>query len=113
MNAPATLNTALFGIGLNTYWPQFSGLEQRLLGYLQEIEEQLSTPSLTVLNGGLVDSLEKSDALALRLRQFSPDVIVIAISTYALSSTVLPLVQQFSVPVLIPPSSRSGRCRTA
>ncbi len=101
MNAPVTLNAALFGIGLNTYWPQFSGLEQRLLGYLQEIEEQLSTASLRMLNGGLVDSLEKSDELALRLKQFSPDVIVIAISTYALSSTVLPLVQQFNVPVLI------------
>lgn len=101
MNLPVTLNAALFGIGLNTYWPQFSGLEQRLLGYLDEIEQQLATPPLNMLNGGLVDSLEKSDALALRLKHFSPDVIVIVISTYALSSTVLPLVQQFNVPVLI------------
>ncbi len=29
-----TINIALFGIGLDTYWPQFSGLEQRLTGYL-------------------------------------------------------------------------------
>ena len=38
MNIPATLNTALFGIGLNTYWPQFSGLEQiALVNQLQPV----------------------------------------------------------------------------
>jgi L-arabinose isomerase len=78
MNAPATLNTALFGIAIPLAAVQRP--RTRLLGYLQEIEEQLSTPSLTVLNGGLVDSLEKSDALACA-QAVSPDVIVIAIST--------------------------------
>ncbi|RJT43996.1 L-fucose/L-arabinose isomerase family protein [Rahnella woolbedingensis] len=95
------LNAALFGIGLNTYWPQFTGLEARLTGYLDEIEKKLASPQVIIHNGGLVDSVEKSDTLASELKQISPDVIVIAISTYALSSTVLPLVQQFQVPVLI------------
>ena len=28
------LRIGLFGIGLDTYWPQFAGLEERLRGYL-------------------------------------------------------------------------------
>ena len=29
------LRVGLFGIGLDTYWPQFAGLEERLKGYLR------------------------------------------------------------------------------
>ncbi|WP_145588714.1 L-fucose/L-arabinose isomerase family protein [Yersinia aldovae] len=95
------INAALFGIGLKTYWPQFAGLEDRLLGYLGDIEEKIQSPKVRVINGGLIDSIEKSDQFAHQLRHDAPDVIIIYISTYALSSTVLPLVQQFKVPVLI------------
>jgi L-arabinose isomerase len=31
----------LFGIGLDTYWPQFKGLKERLLGYQAYISERL------------------------------------------------------------------------
>ena len=30
----AGLRVGLFGIGLDAYWPQFDGLEERLKGYL-------------------------------------------------------------------------------
>lgn len=96
------VKAALFGIGLNTYWPQFKGLEQRLIGYVGEIEAILAGKGISVVNGGLVDNLEKCDAFAQRLKSEGPDIIVIHISTYALSSTVLPLVQQFpSTPIII------------
>ena len=36
-----TLRVGLFGIGLDTYWPQFAGLEERLKGYLCRVEEKL------------------------------------------------------------------------
>jgi L-arabinose isomerase len=31
------LRIGLFGIGLDTYWPQFSGLKERLEGYLDTV----------------------------------------------------------------------------
>ena len=31
----------LFGIGLDTYWPQFEGLKERLEGYLSVVEKFL------------------------------------------------------------------------
>lgn len=96
-----SLNIALFGIGLDTYWPQFSGLEQRLTGYLQHIDQRLTTLNATVINGGLIDSVAKADTFATHLQSQPVDAIVLYISTYALSSTVLPLVQKINKPVII------------
>ncbi|MCA1922220.1 L-fucose/L-arabinose isomerase family protein [Buttiauxella noackiae] len=96
-----SLNVALFGIGLDTYWPQFSGLEQRLTDYLQQIDQRLTQLNACVINGGLIDSVDKADTFATQLQQQPIDAIVLYISTYALSSTVLPLVQKINKPVII------------
>ncbi|MGK7247108.1 arabinose isomerase [Buttiauxella agrestis] len=96
-----SLNVALFGIGLDTYWPQFSGLEQRLTSYLQHIDQRLTKLNATVINGGLIDSVTKADTFATHLQSQPVDAIVLYISTYALSSTVLPLVQKINKPVII------------
>ena len=32
----------LFGIGLDTYWPQFAGLKERLQGYVQRVANRLA-----------------------------------------------------------------------
>ena len=34
------MKIGLLGIGLDTYWPQFEGLKERLEGYLGEIRRQ-------------------------------------------------------------------------
>src|SRR2546425_6353352 len=52
----------LFGIGLDTYWPQFAGLRERLTGYTQQIAERLEKLGVHVVNLGLVDSPEKAQA---------------------------------------------------
>ncbi|MDA3134696.1 arabinose isomerase [Atlantibacter subterranea] len=96
-----TINIALFGIGLDTYWPQFHGLEQRLTGYLARIHQRLSSPDRHIINGGLIDSVNKADAFAAELNSQPVDVICLYISTYALSATVLPLVQRINKPVMI------------
>lgn len=96
-----SVNIALFGIGLDTYWPQFTGLESRLQGYLQAIDERLTAQQATVINGGLIDNVDKADALTRRLQHQPVDAVCLYISTYALSSTVLPLVQSINKPVII------------
>lgn len=36
------LKVGLFGIGLDTYWPQFAGLKERLEGYVRAVEKSFS-----------------------------------------------------------------------
>ena len=95
------LRVGLFGIGLDTYWPQFEGLEDRLKGYLQKVGAKLARPGVEVVNLGLVDSPEKAAAAGHRFRQADVDLIFLYITTYALSATVLPVVRRARVPVIV------------
>ena len=50
------IKVGLFGIGLDTYWPQFEGLLERLEGYQQQIATKMESFGADVVNVGLVDS---------------------------------------------------------
>lgn len=91
----------LFGIGLETYWPQFSGLKTQLEGYLAQVDKKISQENVTVINSGLIDNAITMEEATARFAENNIDVLVLYITTYALSSTVLPLVQRLNVPVLI------------
>jgi L-arabinose isomerase len=91
----------LFGIGLDAYWPQFAGLEERLVGYLGETEAKLSSMGVEVVNLGLIDTPEKALVAGHDFRRADVDLIFLHVTTYALSSTVLPVVRRAKVPVII------------
>lgn len=96
-----TFTVGLFGIGLDTYWPQFDGLREQLEDYLGRVEHQLQQREVAVVNAGLVDNPHAMDNAAALFDSHNVDALVLYITTYALSSTVLPLVQLLNVPVLI------------
>lgn len=91
----------LFGIGLDSYWPQFQGLKKRLEGYLSVVEKKLGHPGVEVVNLGLIDSPEKAFEAGHRFRSADVDMIFLHVTTYALSSTVLPVVRRAGVPVVV------------
>ena len=95
------LRVGLFGIGLDTYWPQFKGLKPRLEGYVRVVEKQLARPGIEVVNLGLIDNPVKALEAGHQFREADVDVIFLHVTTYALSSTVLPVVQRAKVPVII------------
>jgi L-arabinose isomerase len=100
-SAPIGLRVGLFGIGLDTYWPQFDGLEARLKGYLQKVADELARPGVEVVNLGLVDTPEKAVRAGHRFRQADVDLVFLYVTTYALSATVLPVVRRARVPVIV------------
>jgi L-arabinose isomerase len=59
----------LFGIGLDSYWPQFKGLKRRLEGYLAEVHRLLERPGVVVVNLGLVDTPAKAFEATHRFHQ--------------------------------------------
>jgi L-arabinose isomerase len=91
----------MFGIGLDTYWPQFEGLKQRLEGYLQRVEGKLARPGVEIVNLGLIDTPHKAMEAGHQFRRADVDIIFLHVTTYALSNTVLPVVQRAKVPVII------------
>jgi L-arabinose isomerase len=96
-----TLRLGLCGIGLNAYWPQFAGLEARLKGYVARVAAQLARPGVEVVNLGLIDTPQRSRNAGHQCRREDIDVLFLYVTTYALSNTVLPLVQRAGVPVIV------------
>ena len=95
------MRIGLFSIGLDTYWPQFPGLKEKLLAYNQQIARRLGRVGVEVVNLELVDSPEKAVTAGHRFRETDVDVIFLHVATYALSSTVLPVVRRAKTPVVI------------
>jgi len=96
-----TLRVGLCGIGLDAYWPQFTGLKERLEGYVRQIAGQLEETGVHVEMLGLVDTPEKGREAGHACRRADVDLLIVYVTTYALSSTVLPMVQRARVPVLV------------
>jgi L-arabinose isomerase len=91
----------LCGIGLEAYWPQFDGLRARLDGYVREAGERLKSIGASVELLGMVDTARRGREVGHTCRKADVDLLVIYVTTYALSSTVLPMVQRAGVPVLV------------
>jgi L-arabinose isomerase len=95
------VRVGLFGIGLDAYWPQFEGLKPRLEGYVQLVAERLRRPGVDVVDLGLIDTPPKALDAGHRFRAEDVDLIFLYVTTYALSATVLPVVQRARVPVVV------------
>lgn len=95
------MKVGIYGIGLDTYWPQFAGLREKLTGNLHRIAAEIDLPGEDVVNLGLIDSPEKAREAGDHFHNEGIELLFLYISTYALSSTVLPVVQRAGVPVIV------------
>jgi len=95
------MKVGLYGIGLDTYWAQFDGLFDRLVGYQNQIANKMESFGAEVVNVGLIDSPVKAREAADELKKNDVEIVFLYISTYALSSTVLPVVQKLKCPIVI------------
>ncbi len=98
---PPPLRVGLFGVGLSTYWPQCPGLLDRLTGYEHRIADRLGCLGTEVLDFGMVDSPDKAREAGSFFRRREADLLFLYVSTYALSSTVLPVVQDARTPIVV------------
>ena len=91
----------LYGIGLDAYWTQFDGLLDNLKHYQAGIAEKITSFGVEVINARMVDNPEKVQETATFLKSNDVEIVFLYVSTYALSSTVLPIAQKIKVPTVI------------
>jgi L-arabinose isomerase len=102
MSSHPTLRIGLCGIGLEAYWEQFKNLKPALEGYVHTVAAHLETSTDAELhNLGLIDTPMRAREAGHTFRRADIDLLFLYVTTYALSSTVLPLVQRAGVPVVI------------
>ncbi|MBX7259962.1 MAG: arabinose isomerase, partial [Candidatus Hydrogenedentes bacterium] len=95
------MKAGIFSIGLDTYWAQFDGLLDNLNGYHREIRDRIAQMGVEMVDAGMVDNPEKARHAAALFKREDAEIIFLFISTYALSSTVLPVVQKTKAPVVM------------
>ena len=95
------ISIGLFGVGLDTYWPQFKGLKPRLESYLTSVKSIIDIDNVNVVDAGLVDTVSKASSVNSQFKIGEVDAVFVYITTYALSSTVLPVVRDLGVPVIV------------
>ena len=76
-------NVGLFGIGLDTYWPQFEGLLDRLNGYQELIKDRITGFGVKVVDGGMVDNPIKARETAVYLKSQDVEIVFLYVATYA------------------------------
>lgn len=96
-----TTRVGLFGIGLDTYWAQFDGLLNNLRNYQEQIKNRIAGFGVEVADAGMVDNPGKACKAADFLKAQDVEIVFLYVSTYALSSTVLPVAQKLKVPFVI------------
>ena len=101
MEIKKKVRIGLFGIGLDTYWNQFDGLLANLNKYLSQIREKLESFGAEITDAGMVDNPEKAKDAATLLKTADVELVFLYISTYALSSTVLPVAQKVKAPFVL------------
>jgi len=82
----------LYGVGLKAYWPQFDGLEQRLISYIGFVEDKLDAYG-DVFNFGLVDDETRGRTAGEYFNANNVDIIFMYAATYCTSACVLPVHQ--------------------
>ena len=101
MEVSYKLKVGLFGIGLDNYWEQFERLKDKLESYVEVVFGKIKNYNVEVINLGLIDTSQKAMEAGHQFRKADVDIIFLYVTTYALSSTVLPVVQRAKVPVII------------
>jgi L-arabinose isomerase len=91
----------VFGAGYYVYWDQFHGLEDRLIEHQNYFEDRLREFGVEVVSGGLVDTNQKAAQIGSMFKTQDVDFLILFMSTYAMSSMVLPVVQRAGVPMII------------
>ena len=90
----------LYTTGHPTYWEQFEGIRERLLGYGQFIADRLG-PDCDVKYFGIVDTVESGRKAGEYFSRENVDIVFLHSATYEMSSGVLPVHQRCSAPVVI------------
>ena len=98
---PLTATIGIVGVGHATYWRQFPGLKDELLGYLAAFEKQVASRRCEVVRFGLVDDAASAYAAVRRMKAADLDLLFCDMLTYATSSTWGIVCRELAVPIVL------------
>ncbi len=98
---PRTARIGFFAVAHNTYFGQFEGLYENLMGYHAHLKGMIETNQVEVVDFGMVDTSEKAYEVAKALQGANVDVIMCNMITYATSSVFAPIIREVNKPMVL------------
>lgn len=98
---PLTAKVAVVGVGHKTYWGQFPGLLEELMGKLDVFIGKLASSGVEVKSFGMLDDAQSAYAALPKLKSFDPDLLFVDMLTYATSSTFGAIARDMRIPLVL------------
>lgn len=98
---PLAARIGLFCVGHYTYWQQYTGLLEELLGYHKIIRQRIESHGVEVTDFGMADNTERAYAMAREIKKGDFDLVFCNLATYATSSTWGVMVKEISAPIVM------------
>jgi L-arabinose isomerase len=98
---PLTARVGIVAVGHATYWPQFSGLLEELMGYVEEFEQRVEQFGVDTHNFGMVDDAQSARAALRRMQAADLDLLFVDMVTYATSATWACIIRALDVPTVM------------
>jgi L-arabinose isomerase len=98
---PLAARVGLFCVGHHTYWGQYPGLLDELLGYHAIIRQRIEANGIEVTDFGMTDDAESAYAMARELKRGDFDLVFCNLATYATSSTWGVMVREITTPIVL------------
>ncbi len=96
-----TARIGIFSVAHATYWDQFEGLRDNIMGYHKDFVEMVHANEVEVIDFGMVDSSEIAYEKLKEMKGADLDLLLCNMVTYATSSVFAPIVRDMNVPMVL------------
>ena len=91
----------IFAVAHATYWGQFEGLYDNIMGYHRDLCALIGRNDVEVVDFGMLDSSEKAYAAIPQILSANVDVLFCNMATYATSSVFAPIMREVNKPMVL------------
>ena len=96
-----TARIGIFAVAHATYWGQFEGLEQNIMGFHADFCSMVKENDVEIIDFGMIDSSEKAYAAVPEILAANVDILFCNMVTYATSSVFAPIVRGVNNPIVL------------
>jgi len=91
----------IFAVGHETYWHQFEGLLDNLMGYHGVLRKTVEENEVEVIDYGMIDNSMKAFEVLDKMKADRLDMLFCNMVTYATSSTFAPIIRNVDIPIVL------------
>ena len=96
-----TAKIGLLAVAHATYWAQFDGLYENIMGYHKDFKEMTEKNDVEIIDFGMIDNSEKAYDAVKKIKASDVDILMCNMVTYATSSVFAPIIRDANVPMVL------------